>query len=58
VGDSDHYLDLSREEVNQLARRAGIDLPENPKLPFWDAVGGKLAAIAGIVLLACAKSGD
>ncbi len=33
--------------MRELAASAGVDLAERPALPFWDAIGGKLA-LAGI----------
>jgi hypothetical protein len=46
------YLKLRKEEIDQLAAKANITLPDAPQLPFWDAWGGKLALLAIPSLLA------
>src|SRR4051812_14379035 len=38
IGESDHYLDLSRTVLTNLS---SIKLSDSPSLPFWDSYGGK-----------------
>ncbi len=49
VGDSDHYLDLSKPQLDALARSVGVSLPANPSLPLWESLGGKL--VLGVLAL-------
>ena len=46
VGEYDWtYYDLSRDDIAYLQSRfSGI--PDKPKLPFWDAIGGKLVLLS------------
>jgi hypothetical protein len=49
VGSDDKYVDVSREQLEQLAALANVSLPKSPDLPFWDVFGGKLL-LATLVL--------
>jgi hypothetical protein len=40
VGNSDRYLDLSKDQLDALAYSAGLSLPATPSLPFWDSSAG------------------
>lgn len=51
IGDDYRFLDLEPEEMNVLAKNANVVLPESPSLPFWDAMGGKLAAVGLLAVL-------
>ena len=42
VGSDEEYLNLEKEELDQMAKEANISLPATPGLPFWEAIGGKL----------------
>jgi hypothetical protein len=48
IKDKDVYFDITREELDALAKEYNIDLPSNP-IPFWGKIGGKL--VLGIVVL-------
>lgn len=50
-GDLDHYIDLSRDELQEAASTASITLPKEPTIPFWDAYGGKLVLGAIVIAL-------
>lgn len=53
VGQSDQYIDLSQDELNQYAEYAKLELPQHPQIPLWDAVGGKLVLVVllgGLIL--------
>ena len=59
VGDSDHYLDLDKAELDVLAGAAGaagVKLPATPSLPFWDSYGGKLLLLAVFAFFISGKS--
>ncbi len=46
VGDYDQtYVELDSEEIQYLQQHFS-DIPTKPELPFWDAWGGKLLALA------------
>jgi len=49
VGTDDTYMSVSHDKLVELAQSAGVTLPDQPVIPFWDAWGGKLVA-AGLVL--------
>lgn len=49
--DDTHVIRASREELAEVAKSAGITLPENPTLPFWDRFGGKIIFGALALLL-------
>jgi hypothetical protein len=51
IGDENTYLDLKPEQINELAKEAYVFLPESPTLPFWDAMGGKVAAVGILAVL-------
>lgn len=38
----DTYLMMSEAQVREMAAIAKVELPENPKIPAWDAYGGKV----------------
>lgn len=42
IGSDSSYLPLKKSDLDNLAKSVGITLPENPSLPFWDAMSGKL----------------
>ncbi|MBU3714628.1 MAG: hypothetical protein FGM46_06730 [Ferruginibacter sp.] len=44
------YIDLSKSDLNQLAQKAGITLPEEYKLSFWERIGGKLVLLSILIL--------
>jgi hypothetical protein len=50
VGDYDYaYYELPKEDIEYLHEEFGI--PLQPKLPFWDAWGGKLIFLTLFVLI-------
>ena len=49
VGEKNSYLQLKKAELDRLAAKANVRLPETPALPFWDSIGGKL--VFGLILL-------
>jgi len=49
IGTDDSYMSVSHDKLMQLAQSAGVTLPDQPVIPFWDAWGGKFVA-AGLVL--------
>ena len=49
-GSSQTYYKIDKAEFDMAARNEGLTLPGESKLPFWDAFGGKLTLIAGVVL--------
>jgi hypothetical protein len=46
IGDSEHYLALTKVQLDRAAQLADITLPSEPPLPPWDAYGGKLSLVA------------
>jgi hypothetical protein len=58
VGDADHYLDLSKTQLDALARSVGLSLPANPSLPLWESFGGKLAFGVLALLVLAGKMGS
>jgi len=42
-------LSLNEEELKEISDDIGIALPAPPSLPFWDAVGGKLALVGLLI---------
>jgi hypothetical protein len=53
VGSDDNYLKIDKEKLFAMAKAVNVILPENPGLPFWDSIGGKLVVI-GLLLLGLA----
>jgi hypothetical protein len=51
IGDENIYFDLKPEKITEMAKEAYVFLPESPTLPFWDAMGGKLAAVGILTVL-------
>jgi len=49
VGEKNGYLQLKKAELDSMAAKANVRLPETPSLPFWDSIGGKL--VFGLILL-------
>src|SRR5215203_2222658 len=49
VGEKNGYLQLKKAELDRLAAKANVRLPETPALPVWDSIGGKL--VFGLILL-------
>lgn len=49
VGDDGEYLELTKEELDEMAEQANVKLPNVPTLPFWEAIGGKL--VFSLILL-------
>jgi len=52
IGESDHYLDISKTDLADLA---SINLPDSPSLPFWDSYGGKLLLLGILLVFGMAK---
>lgn len=50
VGSDETYLDVTKQDLRQVAKAGAIEFPEEPTLPFWDRWGGKLI-FGGIILL-------
>lgn len=46
--DEDTYVQITKEQLDEIAKTAGITLPESGKVPMWDAFGGK--AIVAVLL--------
>ncbi len=40
--DDYRYVDFDRKELEDIARKAQVSLPDEPELPFWDSYGGKM----------------
>jgi hypothetical protein len=51
VGSDTQYISLKPDEINALANKAGVVLPESPQLPFWDSTGGKLVGFVIAIIL-------
>jgi|GEM_PF-3123375 len=49
VGNDKLYLDLTKEELDELAKEANVKLPEAPSLSLWETVGGK--SVFGLILI-------
>jgi len=49
VGEKNSYLQLKKAELDRMAAKANVRLPDTPPLPFWDSIGGKL--VFGLILL-------
>ena len=59
--DSDYYVELSPEEMQDFAVVAEVSLSQAPALPFWDRYGGKLillVLLAVLLLVAVASKSD
>ena len=57
----DYYYDLDAEDIQMIEDEFGVDIPEKPKIGFWNKIGGKLVLIAivvGIMLFRNRNSGD
>lgn len=40
---SEEYLiELTRDQLDDIAKEAGITIADSPSLPFWPSIGGKL----------------
>jgi len=50
TGSDKSYLRLKENKLRAIAKKAKIELPKSPTLPFWDAIGGKLVILALFVL--------
>ncbi|MEZ5426541.1 MAG: hypothetical protein R2747_09770 [Pyrinomonadaceae bacterium] len=50
IGSEEKYLPMPKDLMDKLAADAGVQLPETPDLPFWEAVGGKI--IFSLIILA------
>lgn len=49
--DAAKYYEIDKPTLDAIAKEAGISLPEEPSLPFWDAYGGKLVVGIGLLTL-------
>lgn len=49
-GDSYSYTELGKDDIATL-QEIYSDIPDEPELPFWNTVGGKLVAIAILIVL-------
>lgn len=56
--DSDHYVDLSKADLDEGAQQSGLKLPDKPSLPFWHSYGGKLVIAAILCFFGLRKSDD
>lgn len=57
IGKYDYtYMDLSKEDIEFL--HAAFGLPLQPKLPFWDAWGGKILFLVLFLLLLIGSKKD
>lgn len=56
IPNSSRYVDLTRSELEELATRANIALPQDPELPLWDRIGGKLVLVLLLVALGLYRS--
>ena len=47
------YLDIDRAQLDQLSKAAGVQLPDDFPISFWDKYGGKLVFVGlfGVLLL-------
>jgi hypothetical protein len=50
IGHTDYYLNLNKTQLDSYAAAAGVKLPDEPGLSFWELYGGKLL-VAALVLL-------
>jgi len=50
------YLDVSKEELVEIAQTVNVTIPASPSLPFWDVYGGKLALVLLLALFAFFKA--
>ena len=58
--DDETYMDLSKEDLDAMAKEAGVTIPD-ASLPFWDSIGGKLVfllAIGAFIAYAVFSSDD
>ena len=51
LGNRYQYLQSDRTALEELARHAGLTLPQEPQLPSWHTHGGKLTLLVGCVFL-------
>ncbi len=49
VGNDKNYLELTKAELDELAKEANVKLPETPSLSLWETIGGKL--VFGLILI-------
>ncbi len=50
IGNDKTYLDMDRKDLSVLAEAASLKLPDEPVLPLWDSIGGKLLFLLILVL--------
>ncbi len=43
------YVELTKEELDVFAEAAGVTLPAEPTIGFWDKIGGKLVFLLVVV---------
>ncbi len=46
----EYYIDLTKKDLDELASIAGVTLPDEAELSFWEKIGGKLVLLALLVL--------
>ncbi|MFM7710579.1 MAG: hypothetical protein ACKO5C_06650 [Ferruginibacter sp.] len=51
-----YYVDLDRAKLEELSKSAGVNLPDDFPLSFWNKFGGKLVFVAVFGLLLLFKS--
>ena len=54
------YLDLNKNDLDELASIAGITLPDDFELSFWEKIGGKLVLVLllGLYIMYVSNSSD
>jgi hypothetical protein len=61
TGEDGTYLELTKEELDGMAKEANVTLAETPSLSFWDSIGGKLVflvVIGGLIAFGIFSSDD
>ncbi|WP_204153576.1 hypothetical protein [Leptolyngbya sp. CCY15150] len=51
IGTTEQYLDIDKAQLDVFAGFGGIQLPDTPSLPSWDAYGGKLVFLSFFIIL-------
>ena len=58
IGKDDIYIPMTKEEWSDVFYAYGLTFPDNPNIPFWDKIGGKLLIGALLLLYIYYKNFD
>jgi len=53
----EYYIDMNKSDLDTFATMAGVTLPEEISLSFWEKIGGKLVLLVLLVLYIMYVSG-